>query len=64
MAYLSYDTIHKEKENMLPNTKKIRLSKLFLASALILPSLTSTAYAQEFTVTIKNLTNGSHFTPY
>jgi len=39
------------------------LPKLLLMSSLFLPLLASTAYAQKFTVTIENLTHGSHFTP-
>jgi hypothetical protein len=44
------------------NNKTI-LPKLMLTSSLFLPMLVSTAYAQQFTVTVKNLTHGSHFTP-
>jgi hypothetical protein len=39
------------------------LPTLLLTSSLFLSIFANTAYAQKFTVTVKNLTHGSHFTP-
>ena len=50
-------------EEIIMKFTKNKIAKSLLGSAIALSAFTSTAYAQKVTVTVQNLTHGSHFTP-